>query len=178
MSRFTGRDVAISAAFLVGGGATAVLALANLTGWSVAVLGILVSLIGVLVRIQFVGRRERIQRLAAVARATRGGVKRVDDATHGLTADLSRIRREVTELRSQVASMNSDVASTRASVEGAIESNALVRAGAPLSAAIPVEATDAPRKSVGIVGFFGHGNYGDELFTRTRRVTARNPKAS
>lgn len=164
MSRFTGRDIAVSAVFLVVGGTVALLALVGLTGWSVAVLGILVSLIGVLVRLQFASHRSEISRQAKANGATRRAVKLGADATRSLATDLSTTRSELSALRTEVASMNADVAIVRASVAVSTLTNSEAPPYEQEARSVAVPKRTEPKKAIGLVGFFGHGNYGDELF--------------
>ncbi|QKJ20356.1 polysaccharide pyruvyl transferase family protein [Microbacterium hominis] len=164
MSRLSTRDLAISAAFLVGGGVIAALGLAGRVDWAIAALGLLLGLIGVVVRVQFVSRRSRIQEQKAEALEARRAAERTASAARRLEEDLASARRDLASMRREIGSLKGDsgavsasstasraVAETPVTDPGATEELRRFRAG-------------ETRRPLGLVGFFGHGNYGDELF--------------
>lgn len=181
MSRYTGRDIASAAVFLVGGSIAATLALVGATDWAVAVIAILAALIGVFAQLQFASRRGAIRRLGQLSRSVRTAAEQTTDVTKGLVSDISLSRREVSALRAEVADVSSQLAALSASVAAQPKSSvqpqsqpkpqaqpvAGEKPAAQLAPATTSQAsTRAPgeKKAIGLVGFFGHGNYGDELF--------------
>lgn len=179
MSRYTGRDIASAAVFLVGGSIAATLALVGATEWAIAVIAILAALIGVFAQLQFASRRGAIRRLAQLSRSVRSTAEQTTDVTKGLVSDVSLSRRELSALRSEMAEVNSQLAAlstsvaaqTKSAVQPQTPAKALPVAGdkpaAQLTPATTTQvSTRAPgeKKAIGLVGFFGHGNYGDELF--------------
>ncbi len=174
MSRYTGRDIATAAVFLVGGSIAATLALVGSTDWAIAVVAIIAALVGVFAQLQFASRRGAIRRLAQLARSARAAAEQTADASKGLTADISRTRHDVSALQSQLADVSGQLAALRASSDeqpGQRGSQGVAtRPAEPSSAPAPATTTPASapapatKKSIGLVGFFGHGNYGDELF--------------
>jgi polysaccharide pyruvyl transferase WcaK-like protein len=177
MSRYTGRDIASAAVFLVGGSIAATLALVGATNWAVAVVAILAALIGVFAQLQFASRRGAVRRLGQLSRSVRTAAEQTADLTRGLVSDISLSRRELSALKAEVAGMNSQLAALRASADEHVQSGAQAaphggeqRTAEPIAAQAPAAKKQisaqvpAAKKSIGLVGFFGHGNYGDELF--------------
>lgn len=177
MSRYTGRDIASAAVFLVGGSIAATLALVGLTDWAVAVVAILAALIGVFAQLQFASRRGAIRRLGQLSRSARTAADQTADVARGLVSDISLSRRELSAVKSEVAGVHSELAALRESLEKQVASGTpalpkaseqrtakAVTAPAPVATKQISAQTPATKKSIGLVGFFGHGNYGDELF--------------
>ena len=167
MSRLNTRDYAVSAVFVVGAFSVVVLALAGRLDWAVAILGALAGLIGVatgIAPIQLFNRQDDLQRKAKTARATRRAAEHSASATRALAADLAGVREDVSELRDAISAVRGDTSHLRSEV-------APVRAVSPGQLAEGGRLNELHRfrvgetkRPIGIVGFFGHGNYGDELF--------------
>lgn len=178
MSRYTGRDIASAAVFLVGGSIAATLALVGWTEWAIAVVAILAALVGVFAQLQFASRRGAVRRLGQLSRSARSAAEQSADLAEGLVSDLSLNRREVSALRAEVADVNSRLAALSESMEekATKPGSPALPTGAPkakpesTSLQAPAKTSQvnaqspAAKKAIGLVGFFGHGNYGDELF--------------
>ncbi|MBV0894069.1 polysaccharide pyruvyl transferase family protein [Microbacterium sp. NC79] len=154
MSRFTGRDLMTMAGMLVCAVAVFALAAAGQTQWAIATLGVLALAIGVAVRLQFIYRRTQATNQTATIAASK-------ESTDALGAEVSEVSRKLHHVRREVAGLRDELQQ----LNRGIEPN---RADHSTQAATTTELseTDAPvaKKAVGLVGFFGHGNYGDELF--------------
>lgn len=173
MSRYTGRDIASAAVFLVGGSIAATLALVGSTDWAVAVVAILAALIGVFAQLQFASRRGAIRRLGQLSRSVRSAAEKTSDVTKSLVSDTAFSRRELSALRAEVAELDSQLAALTASVAAqakhgapSVQQAGEQRKSEPIAASKKQDSSQdaGAKKSIGLVGFFGHGNYGDELF--------------
>lgn len=162
MSYFTPRDIAVIAFLIVGGVVEIALAIAGETGWALAVLGVIAVLIGILLQSHHARRRAGHHQLAASNRASRRAAERATSISQSLTADLLATQREVVAMRTEIAAV-------KGAVEGLNSPPSGPEPVAPLvgnwNALESVARSDGATKTpLGLVGFFGHGNYGDELF--------------
>lgn len=164
MSRFTPRDLAIGAAFLVGGVLVVVLSLFGQINWAVAVLGALAGLIGLVGRLQFASRRAVLQQQKEAARASRRAAEKAASSARDLTAGLAAARRDISELREGVAALRVDMRRAGSKPAGVVQAAAGHSLDENTVEALRAFRAGETKRPLGLVGFFGHGNYGDELF--------------
>lgn len=152
MRPFTTRDRVAIGLIASSGALVTCLALIGRLEWALAALGLVVAAIGCLIWAHHARQREELRR---VAKSVRIVIRDVNRQRDGLQSTLTATVEGVDGVRGQIAAL-------RLATEG------LASIGNRTTAAQPAvrdnTRPDGARRSVGIVGFFGHGNYGDELF--------------
>jgi len=156
MRHFPIRDRVAIGLIALGGLLAASIALVVEGAWSVAVLGLLVSALGCVGWIRSMRQRQVLHGLSSSVRDAKRSANRSLEILNALSASVDTVITRTDRVNEQVGALEKLVARSASLTSAADEGHALAPARS--------EQADVPRRSVGIVGFFGHGNYGDELF--------------
>lgn len=132
MSSLTFRDFAVMAILMLGAAATVTLALLGKPDWGIAVVGVLVVIVGVILRVQFASRRATAQgaaRLLLEVEQVREGLTSLKSASVGTERMVARLGLRMEDVQKQLADMQSVVARGEAELAAIRQDVANIDAG-------------------------------------------------